>query len=130
LRRILNYGHTLGHALGAETAYKRLLHGEAVAWGMIAAGRLGEAVGTISSAERARIEDVIVSYGPIPRLEGLEAEKIAARVGGDKKTIGGKVHFVLPMAVGEVKVMSGIPHEHVVAAAQAALDAVAVGAAA
>ena len=130
LRRILNYGHTLGHALEAETAYKRLLHGEAVAWGMIAAGRLGEAVGTISSGERARIEDVIVSYGPIPRLEGLNAGKIAERVGGDKKTIGGKVHFVLPVAVGEVKVMSGIPHEHVVAAAQAALDAVGVGAAA
>ncbi|MCB9386026.1 MAG: 3-dehydroquinate synthase [Bryobacterales bacterium] len=130
LRRILNYGHTLGHALEAETGYKRLLHGEAVAWGMIAAGRLGEAVGTIGAAERARIEDVILSYGPIPSLEGLDAEKIAARVAGDKKTIGGKVHFVLPEAIGRVIVLNGIPHQKVIEAAQAALAAVTAGAAA
>jgi 3-dehydroquinate synthase len=130
LRRILNYGHTLGHALEAETEYKRLLHGEAVAWGMIAAGRLGEAVGTIRAEERRRIEDVIVAYGPIPSLDGLDAANIAARVGGDKKTIGGKVHFVLPEKIGQVIVLSGIPHDTVVAAARAALDAVAVGAAA
>ena len=128
LRRILNYGHTLGHALEAETGYKRLLHGEAVAWGMIAAGRLGESVGSISAQERARIEDVILSYGPIPALDGLRADKIADRVGGDKKTIGGKVHFVLPEEIGRVTVRSGIPHEKVIAAAQSALDAVAVGA--
>ena len=73
---------------------------------------------------------MILAYGPIPSLEGLDAEKIAARVGGDKKTVGGKVHFVLPVAIGEVRVVSGIPHDQVIAAAQAALDAVAVGAAA
>lgn len=123
LRRILNYGHTLGHALEAETEYKRLLHGEAVAWGMIAAGRLGEAIGTIEPHERARIEDLILAYGPIPSLEGLDAAKIAARVGGDKKTIGGKVHFVLPEKIGQVIVLSGIPHDKVIEAAQSALDA-------
>ena len=52
LRKILNYGHTFGHALEAETAYARLLHGEAVGWGMIAAGRMGEALGTIDPARR------------------------------------------------------------------------------
>ena len=130
LRRILNYGHTLGHALEAETEYKRLLHGEAVAWGMIAAGRLGEALGTIGHKERARIEEVILSYGPIPSLEGLDPEKLAARVGGDKKTIGGKTHFVLPETIGQVIVLSGIPHERVIEAAQTALDVVAAGAAA
>jgi 3-dehydroquinate synthase len=128
LRRILNYGHTLGHALEAETEYKLLLHGEAVAWGMIAAGRLGEAVGVTPSEERRRIEDVILSYGPIPSLEGLDAEKVAARVSGDKKTIGGKVHFILPEKIGQTLVLSGIPHEKVIEAAQSALDAVAAGA--
>ncbi len=129
LRRILNYGHTLGHALEAETKYKRLLHGEAVAWGMIAAGRLGEAVGTVAANERARIEEVVLSYGPIPSLQGLDPTKIAARVGGDKKTIGGKTHFVLAERIGKVVVRSDIPHGQVVEAARVALDVVAAGAA-
>ncbi len=124
LRRILNYGHTLGHALEAETDYSLLLHGEAVAWGMIAAGRLGEALGTISAKEREQIETVVRAYGPIPSLQGLNAEKIAARVGGDKKTIGGKTHFVLPEEIGKVRVVVAPAHEQVIAAARAALDAV------
>lgn len=125
LRRILNYGHTFGHALEAETGYSRLLHGEAVGWGMVAAGRMGEALGLIESGERRRIEEVVLSYGPIPSLEGLDAESIAARVGGDKKTVGGVTHFILPERTGRVTVVPGPPHGQVVAAIRAALDAVA-----
>ncbi|MBI1354171.1 MAG: 3-dehydroquinate synthase [Acidobacteria bacterium] len=125
LRRILNYGHTFGHALEAETRYELLLHGEAVGWGMIAAGRLGEALGTISHEERLRIERVILAYGPIPSLEGVDAARTAPRVMGDKKTIGGKTNFILPERIGQVKVVSDVAMDAVEAAMQAALDAVA-----
>ncbi len=129
LRRILNYGHTLGHALEAETQYSRLLHGEAVAWGMIAAGRLGEALGMFPAAERELVERLILDYGPLPPLDGLDAASIAPRVSGDKKTIGGKTHFVLPTAIGRVEVVVDPPAGQVLAAAQAALEVVSAAAA-
>ena len=129
LRRILNYGHTLGHALEAETGYSRLLHGEAVAWGMIAAGRLSESLGMLTAADRERIERLILDYGPLPPLDGLDAANIAPRVSGDKKTIGGKTHFVLATAIGEVQVVTDPPASEILAAAQAALDVVAEAAA-
>ncbi len=122
LRRILNYGHTLGHALEAETEYRRLLHGEAVGYGMIAAGFLAESLDMISTEEREMIERTIVSYGPIPRLEGIGAENLVARIAGDKKTIGGKVHFVLPTGIGEVEVIRDPNVRLVTEAARKALD--------
>lgn len=130
LRRILNYGHTLGHGLEAETGYQRLLHGEAVGWGMIAAGRLAESLGMFSSADRARAEQLILNYGPLPDLAGVDPEAVAARIHGDKKTIGGKVHFVLPTAIGKVEVVVNPPEANVLAATQAAFEAVATPAAA
>ncbi len=129
LRRILNYGHTLGHALEAETQYSRLLHGEAVAWGMIAAGRLGEALGMFPAVERERVERLILDYGPLPSLDGIDAAQVAPRVSGDKKTIGGKTHFVLPTEIGKVQVVVDPPSEQVLAAARAALEVAARAAA-
>ena len=69
LRRILNFGHTFGHALEAETAYQRLLHGEAVAWGMRAAVYLAESTGHLSAEDSVEILEMIASYGPIPPLD-------------------------------------------------------------
>ena len=71
LRRILNFGHTIGHAIEAETGYVHLLHGEAVAWGMIAATRLAELFGTLASGHASRIQRVICSYGPLPPIATL-----------------------------------------------------------
>src|SRR5580692_11284039 len=71
LRRILNFGHTFGHALEAETKYERLLHGEAVAWGMRAATLLSERLGLLAQSDAARINAVIAKYGPIPKLDGI-----------------------------------------------------------
>jgi len=124
LRRILNYGHTLGHALEAETGYTSLLHGEAVAFGMIAAGRLAEAARLLTRDARETIERTILDYGPIPSLEGVRAPALTARLGGDKKTIAGRVHFVLAEAIGKVRVVSGLDPELILNAAQAALDVV------
>ncbi len=108
LRRILNFGHTFGHALEAETGYERFLHGEAVAWGMRAATRLALDAGLIAAAEAKRIDACVESYGPIPALAGIEAEAIAARMVSDKKTRQGRIHFVLPEAVGRVRVTADI----------------------
>jgi len=121
LRRILNYGHTLGHALEAETGYKLLLHGEAVAFGMIAAAHLAEAAQLLAKSARQAIEETVLAYGPIPSLEGIAAGRLVQRLRGDKKTIGGKVHFVLPDRIGRVQVLSGIDSAIVEQAAAKAL---------
>src|ERR1700691_6214650 len=77
LRMILNLGHTVGHALEQATGYKSLLHGEAVAWGMIAALYLARKRGTITGIQFERLENLIYLYGPLPALK-LRAKKVVA----------------------------------------------------
>ncbi len=121
LRRILNYGHTLGHALEAETNYSLLLHGEAVAYGMLAAGHLAVITGHLAPEIAAELSRVIHLYGPLPALSGITPEALAAHIYKDKKTIQGQTHFVLATAIGQTQIVPGIPHSAVVAAAAAAL---------
>lgn len=121
LRRILNFGHTFGHALEAETGYTRFLHGEAVAWGMRAAVYLAESTGQLSAEDSVEILDLVRSYGPIPPLDGISPESLLARLVHDKKTVQGKVHFVLPIRIGEVAVVSGLDEKLVRAAIESAL---------
>jgi 3-dehydroquinate synthase len=119
LRRILNFGHTVGHALEAETQYSRFLHGEAVAFGMRVATVLAERVSDLK--EGADIDRVIVNYGPIPSLNGISASNLAKRLVSDKKTIQGNVHFVLPVKIGEVTVVSGLDDRVVLESIEAVL---------
>jgi 3-dehydroquinate synthase len=121
LRRILNLGHTFGHALEAETSYTRFLHGEAVAFGMRAAVFLAEMTGHLSAEDSVDILEAIRLYGPIPPLTGIGSERLFARLASDKKTVRGDVHFVLPTRIGEVKVVSGVEPKSVLAAIEAAL---------
>lgn len=121
LRRILNYGHTLGHALEAETAYSRLLHGEAVGYGMNAASYLAERLGMLNAADATEMRRVTNLYGPWPAVADLNPEALAAHTLKDKKTIQGTTNFVLAEGVGSVRVVSGIAATDVVAAAAAAL---------
>ena len=116
LRRILNFGHTFGHALEAETAYSRFLHGEAVARGMQAASILAGDLGMLSLEDRQSILECIDGYGPLPSLEGIDAARLAARLKGDKKTIQGRVHFVLPERIGQVKIIADVTEEATLAA--------------
>jgi 3-dehydroquinate synthase len=109
LRKILNFGHTFGHALEAETQYKRFLHGEAVAWGMRAATYLALSEGLLGAADAAEIVSVIESYGAIPALDGIAVEAIEGRLMADKKTVHGRIHFVLPVRIGEVAVKADVP---------------------
>jgi 3-dehydroquinate synthase len=121
IRKILNFGHTVGHALEAETAYSRFLHGEAVAFGMQAAVHLAESTRHLSAQDGAAIRDTITHYGPIPATNGILAASLFGRLGADKKTLQGKVHFVLPRKIGEVTVVSGVEDDLVLAAIQDAL---------
>src|SRR3954467_3217423 len=108
LRRVLNLGHTIGHALEAETGYRKLLHGEAVAWGMIAANNLALSVGRTDSVTAGRIADAVLSLGRLPEVN-VSARKILARLQNDKKTQNGVVHFILPREIGKVEVASDVP---------------------
>ena len=121
LRRILNFGHTLGHALEAETSYTRLLHGEAVSFGMRAATHLARLTGHLSLEDAGRIVEAIRRYGPIPSVEDVAGLNLVARLASDKKTVKGSVHFVLPTRIGEVKIVSGIDPALVLKAADTAL---------
>jgi 3-dehydroquinate synthase len=121
LRRILNFGHTFGHALEAETEYTRFLHGEAVSWGMRAATYLANSVGLLNHDDSAAIIDVLDRYGPIPSLGGISSEALQARLVKDKKTIQSRIHFVLPVRIGEVTVTSDVAPEAVSEALERAL---------
>jgi 3-dehydroquinate synthase len=107
LRMILNFGHTVGHALEQATGYKSLLHGEAVGWGMIAALHLARQRGTISSGQFDRLEKLVHLYGPLPALK-LRAAKVVAATGGDKKNVGGVKRFVLPVGIGDAGVVEDV----------------------
>jgi 3-dehydroquinate synthase len=122
LRRILNFGHTFGHALEAETGYARFLHGEAVAFGMIAAIHLALLLNVVNAHAAVEMVETIRRYGPIPPLEGISAAAIAARLKSDKKTVKGKVHFVLPEDTGRVRIVTGVDEELVLSAVRAALQ--------
>ena len=120
-RRILNFGHTFGHALEAETGYSRFLHGEAVAWGMKAAALLGEKVQMLPPGDKQEILQCVNAYGPLPVLNGIDPARLAGRLKSDKKTVKGKIHFVLPERIGVVKITADVQERLVLAAIEEAL---------
>jgi 3-dehydroquinate synthase len=115
LRRVLNFGHTIGHALETETSYRRFLHGEAVAWGMIAATRIATLVNKIDKVAAGQIIDAVMSLGPLPKVE-VRSRNIVRRLQADKKTRDGAVHFVLPEKIGKVAVVNNVPEAAVIQA--------------
>jgi 3-dehydroquinate synthase len=108
LRRVLNLGHTIGHALEAETSYRHFLHGEAVAWGMIAAANIAVAVNKLDGSSARRISDAVFKSGELPKV-AVNSRKILNRLQADKKTRDGVVHFVLPREIGKVEVVNDVP---------------------
>ena len=115
LRRILNFGHTIGHALEAETGYRRFRHGEAVAWGMVAASSIAAAMERLDPATAQRITSTVLAYGPLPGVE-VRSRAIVRRLGADKKTVDGVAHFVLPRAIGRVEIAANVPERVVIRA--------------
>jgi 3-dehydroquinate synthase len=89
---------------------------------MNAATRLAVTAAGLPANEAERIIRVVDSIGPIPATAGIEAQSLTARLVSDKKTMQGRVHFVLPVRIGEVKILSGIPQEQVLAAIEETLQ--------
>ena len=100
IRRVLNFGHTIGHALEAVTKYRRFRHGEAVAYGMLAAAHLGAGRGVTTQVARDRIFDAITKLGPLPPVSDLSCKEIVGAVAHDKKIVEGTLHFVVVTEIG------------------------------
>jgi 3-dehydroquinate synthase len=119
-RMLLNLGHTVGHAIEAATRYRILLHGEAVAWGMIAAVHLAVTRSALTPAEAKRIEDLLFRLGPFPRFRAA-AKVLLDRTAGDKKHLQTAHRFVLPMAIGKAVVVEDVSQQELLTAIQSML---------
>ncbi len=108
LRMILNYGHTVGHALEAATSYRKFKHGEAVGWGMIAAVEFGREFGMLTEAEAGRLISLIHRVEPLPPLAGIPLKDVWNALKRDKKFRSGRIRMVLLPKLGETEVVSQI----------------------
>jgi 3-dehydroquinate synthase len=101
LREILNFGHTFGHALESATGYRKYQHGEAVAWGMMAAVLYGHEIGVTPAADAARIVALVRRMGRLPPWPRVAPKKLMELMGSDKKTRAGRLRFVLTPRIGK-----------------------------
>jgi len=115
LRRILNYGHTVGHALEAVTKYRRYRHGEAIAYGMLAAADLAVARGALAGREREALAHLIAALGPLPPVLDLPMGDVLEAVRRDKKVVNGRLHFVIAIAIGATMTIDDVTEEELVA---------------
>jgi 3-dehydroquinate synthase len=107
-RRVLNFGHTTGHALEAVTRYRRLRHGEAVAYGMLVAAQIGASRGLLDTKDHAALTDLIGRMGPLPAVTDLSASAVLAAMRRDKKVIAGQLHVVLPNGLGDTVIVDDV----------------------
>jgi 3-dehydroquinate synthase len=119
IRRTLNFGHTAGHALEAVTRYRRFRHGEAVAYGMLAASALAVSRGVFPEPDRRELAALIVQMGPLPPVGDLSAAEVAEATRRDKKVLAGRLHFVLPTAIGSTTTATDVTADELRSALQA-----------
>src|SRR5262249_47554257 len=108
-RHLLNYGHTLGHAIEAVSGYGAWLHGEAVAIGMVAAARLGWRLGITPDEVVTRQEKLLKRFGLPVRADELSVSALVRAALWDKKVRGGRVRWVLPTAIGASTLIADVP---------------------
>jgi 3-dehydroquinate synthase len=108
LRTILNFGHTVGHALEAATGYRRFKHGEAVAWGMIAALQHGGELGLLGPEASARLIRLIHRTGRLPSLKGIAPERLWNALVRDKKFRSGDIRMVFLRRLGDAEIRTGL----------------------
>jgi 3-dehydroquinate synthase len=108
LRRILNFGHTVGHALEAVTEYRRFRHGEAIGYGMLAAAHLSFSRGLMTSEDVSRLSTLVREMGPLPPVADLRASDALDVIGRDKKVVAGRLHFVLARGIGATEIVADV----------------------
>ena len=111
LRRILNFGHTVGHALEAVTKYRRFRHGEAIAYGMLAAAELAVARGALADRERQALAQLIALLGPLPPIGDLSIAEVLEAIRRDKKVVHGKLHFVIAIEIGATMTVDDVTED-------------------
>ena len=111
LRRVLNYGHTVGHALEAVTKYRRFRHGEAIAYGMLAAADLAVARGALADRERQALARLIAQLGPLPPVVDLPIDEVLEAMRRDKKVVDGKLHFVIAIQIGATMTIDDVTED-------------------
>ena len=116
LRRILNFGHTAGHAIETLTKYRRFRHGEAVGYGMLVAAQLARARGALADVDRRALAEVIASLGPLPPIADISSVQMIDAMRHDKKTVAGRLHFVLPTAIGSTTIVDDVTEKEIRAA--------------
>jgi 3-dehydroquinate synthase len=109
LREILNFGHTFAHALESVTKYRRYQHGEAVAWGMMAASLLGHEAGVTRADDVSRIVALVRRLGPLPPWPRVPAKSLIDLMRSDKKARAGHLRFVLTPRIGKAKSYDDVP---------------------
>jgi 3-dehydroquinate synthase len=107
-RRVLNFGHTIGHALEAITNYRRFRHGEAIGYGMLAAAHLSVLRGTMTSQDYDRLAGLLADMGARPAVNDLRASDALDVIARDKKVIAGRLHFVLAAGIGRTKIVADV----------------------
>lgn len=110
-RRMLNFGHSAGHALEAVTKYRRFRHGEAIAYGMLVAAELAIARGAMADADRQALGKMIMKLGPLPPVGDLSTREVLEAVKHDKKVLNGTLHYVLCTAIGSWKTVTDVTEE-------------------
>ena len=111
LRRILNFGHTIAHAVEEETHYQKYNHGEAVAIGMIGAALISQKLGYVDAEKVSRLKNLIESFGMYTHCENCKVEGIYKALFRDKKTVGGKINWVLMKDFGSVEISDNVPEK-------------------
>lgn len=111
LRAILNFGHTLAHAIEKETQYKKYNHGEAVAIGMVGAAKISAKLGMIDEKIVDDMEKLLAMFNLPQKAENCRAENIYADIFHDKKTVNGTVNWVLLQDIGKVCISKNVPEK-------------------
>jgi 3-dehydroquinate synthase len=106
-RRILNFGHTTAHALEAITNYRVFRHGEAVGYGMLVAGEISKNLGLLKATELESLREAVRLCGPLPRASHLNIDQIVRALQHDKKSVAGKINWVLLEGIGAPKIVAG-----------------------
>ena len=119
LRRVLNLGHTIGHALEVVTRYRRFTHGEAVGWGLVGAATIAQRRGLLAKAEWEAIASAVDRIGPRPPVSDLPAARLLEALARDKKARAGRVPFVLPTAIGSVAIHDDVGRDEITRALRA-----------